>query len=221
MDYKTFTTTDGRTIKASKVEAPGDVDVPGVTALAGQWVVEEEKLVEGVKVFSHYVIDGPDPAWKGFEAEDVLALTEEDRLRKVLTDEIGSMPEAEVIDKARLYGIEGDPGEPLKTSLVKKLVDHIAGGGTVANPGEQVHEIAPSAVVEPVDVDAIKKQMPPPIETTVTPSEGDVSADSADSDRPSGNASAEEWRGFRTSQGYKDSELSELTRNELRDLSDR
>ena len=41
-----------------------------------------------------------------------------------------------------------------------------------------------------------------------------------DENRPSGNASAEEWRAYRLSQGRTPDEVDNLGRNELRDLAD-
>jgi hypothetical protein len=210
MEYQSFTRPDGSVVKAAPIEAPGLIDLPGVSGQVGQWVVEEEKIADGVKVFSHSVIDGPDPSWKGYVAPEEVELSDADAARRRLVDEISSMPEAEVIDKARLYGIEGKPGEPLKSSLVNQLVDHLVAGGGVAKPGERVTEFPDVAVVEPIDVDRV---------TGADQKAADVVSEAADEGegRPSGNAGREEWAAFRLSQGYSPEDLEGRGRDELRD----
>jgi hypothetical protein len=216
VDFKTFTTPDGRKIKAALVQAPGDIDISGVVASPGQWVVEEEKLNKGVAVNTHYVIDWPDPTWEGYVAPPNLSdATDEETRRRKLSDDLGARTEAELIDLAGLYGVDGVvDGVPLKTGLVLNLVDHLLGGGEAAEPGA-VHNRAPdTAVVEPVDVEAI-----------VNPEGAGVHVpepeDDGDDDRPAGNASTEDWYAYRLAHGYTEAKLEGLGRDELRDLKDR
>lgn len=229
-DEQSFTTSDGRSITAVLAETTGNYY--GNSYQPGQWLIEEEKTSDGVKVFSHYVADAPDPAWKrrGTGIDEVLPVKEEGVPAAATFAELDQRSEAELIDLAALYGVEGTPGKGLKEGLIEALrpaIEAEAGEGgsetavvRSALAGQEGFDLPPnssSTDPNPRSEDALRADLSEPVDGEP----GDDTDGDGDPDRPGGNASTEDWRAYRLNHGYTEAELADYGRDDLRDLEDR